>query len=351
MPIKPRKPIQPMPSTKSFPFKTIIIPIIIAAVLLIALISFGGEDKRPVCVQLQDWVDTHVKPGEKIAVDEEVYKMCPIEHYITDLPGYTPSKEPIDLNIALRGSHTMYVWIGEEEDLNMTITKQDKDWYNGADDLNIIVSGPGRKVILTETIPDNGIDTNYNYGKPTISEKQMKNLYLENPGKGVYKIEFLPSKMMDLVITQIKTRQTKMSFFPKIFDAVANKIYFIGLNEFDLNISTWYIKSLQTVTLTDGQNKIAIDLNEIDKSFTQNLGPGKYFINLTFPNVILNSAQAFFSFSEKAVFYPFNIFILKKGYAPDYGANVYISGNSSLPYRTLKIFTDSKSRVLIYKVD
>ncbi len=299
------KSISSKPSNKLSKLKTIFIPAIILIILIALLLFFGGEDKRTACEQLQDWVDEHVAPGEKIAIDEEVYAMCPIEHYITDLPGYVPSTEPIDLNVALRGSHTMYVWVGEGEDLNMTITKQDKDWYEGTDELQIIVFGPDRKQIFETIVPDNGIDTNENYGKSILGNPQKEKIFLEKPRKGVYKIQLLQSESKkDFLIANMILTNKQFVLQTPIFCESPTK-YFSNIDSNSLiSFVIWHKESAQVIKVYFKGETQTIDLNYVNvQTKLQLFKVGLVQIESRKGDLLLDSDQKeYFSLLENSFF-------------------------------------------------
>lgn len=334
-----------------FDKKLVLISVAIIVGFLVVLSLLGGVDNRPACEQLQDWIDKNVEPGEKIAVDEEIYRMCHFEHYITDLPGYKPSNEVLDLNVALRGSHTLYTYLGKGEDLNFTLTKRDKNWYEGKDELQITVSGPDKQILLEKIIPDDGIDQNFMGQKEKEGLEQTIQLFLQSPGKGVYKIELsCENEEIDLVIKRIKTTQSKLVILERIFNEKPHTIYFEPELETTLRFFTWHDYSLQNITIEGTDFIKTVKIDDVNREFDITVGKvdsikisiDKGDVLIYFPN------SQYFSFSEKSWFYPELIHPLKEDMS-------WIKSNEitfvvSKKFPTTKFYADLKNAQLIKKM-
>ncbi|MEK6884020.1 MAG: hypothetical protein AABY22_30600, partial [Nanoarchaeota archaeon] len=131
------------------------------------------------------------------------------------------SKLPTIINTTLRGGHTFYIYTSGY--LLIEVKKQDLNWYNGSDQLDIEVYDSGDNLLFTNTIPDDGITTiSPNKNSANI---QKGTIELENLPESVYRIEF---RNFDGVIRQITTNTDKI--------VAANSLYLADSDLFFKNL-------------------------------------------------------------------------------------------------------------------
>ena len=87
------------------------------------------------------------------------------------------------INTALRGGHVFYIYSGG--DLNLEVKKQDLNWYNNSDELEVSVLDTNNNLIANMTIQDDG---KIEIDKET-SVIQSGSLQVNIP-EGVYRVEF-----------------------------------------------------------------------------------------------------------------------------------------------------------------
>ncbi|MGI0060214.1 MAG: hypothetical protein ACREBJ_10655, partial [Nitrosotalea sp.] len=103
----------------------------------------------------------------------------------TKLSNYHPASDPTVIDTALRGTHTMYVYL-DHEPFEMTIEKQDLNWYEDPDPVTINIY-KGQDQVYTVTGGDDGI-TDASHKVVAPQEIKIKNPSQELPESGVYKV-------------------------------------------------------------------------------------------------------------------------------------------------------------------
>ncbi|MBA3285383.1 MAG: hypothetical protein H0U27_10055, partial [Nitrosopumilus sp.] len=138
----------------------------------------------------------------------------------TDIPDYKPSLSNTIIDVPLRGSHIMYAYL-ENEPFELSIKKQDLNWYEDPDVMEVKIYKDDA-LVLTTVIDDDGIADNSRQVGPEV-EAVMKNPGPELPESGVYKIVFDASA--DTVIKSIKTNLHKIVFEGPIYPISNAEVY------------------------------------------------------------------------------------------------------------------------------
>ena len=119
------------------------------------------------------------------------------------------------IKTSLRGRHTAYIYTSG--DLSLQVKKQDINWYEGSDDLEISIFDLENNLLANMTIEDDGM---INVSSKTTAKIQEKNLEIKNLKEEAYKIEFGD---FDGLIREIKINTNKI-VFQRIFLA-DNSLY------------------------------------------------------------------------------------------------------------------------------
>ena len=191
---------------------------------------------------------------------------------IVEIDNYKKSSEILEINHALRGSHTFYTYI-DNEDLAFDFTYQDLNRAEGEDLFKInIVNEKNGELIKQASKEDDG--TNISSGK--LSTENTFNLNIPKLEKGVYKINLDLDD--DIIIKKIKTKQKYIVFEKKMYlaksdeylpeidseDKMSVDFYNTGLN---LYIKTDHQNSLQKISINDR----VFEIDNTNKKFDYNV--------------------------------------------------------------------------------
>jgi len=232
----------------------------------------------------------------------------------TDLDiNLTPTKQEFQIKYFettthLRGSHTFYIYL--KNSLNLYVEKQDINWYEGGDVLNISLKDLNNNILGSALIEDDGI-TNTNKTKMPAKNTSLR---IENLTKGVYILELKGNS--DIIITKIKLNTNKI-VSQKIFSADSSnylreedqKVQFYTeakKNNTYINFQTYHEAYLQNISI---ENKnLSIEKRATKNSFK--LNKGKYTITIPKSNVIIES-YSYITFKKENYFEPFEYSIVK----------------------------------------
>jgi len=207
------------------------------------------------------------------------------------------------VDASLRGPHGFYTYV-KDEPLKIILAKQDINWYEGADPLDINIYS-GDRLIYSQNIPDDGnVSKNQ---KPLESQRVEVNV--PNLKEGVYKIVL--DCECDVIIKNIASRQKYLCFERKLFLA-DHKMYKIGptksnivyTNGKKLAAETYHGASLQTLELNDEQELV---ISEEHEEFSMNLSKDINKIESEKSDVVLYAEDGYFAFSKDSLFDPFPI--------------------------------------------
>jgi len=224
----------------------------------------------------------------------------------------------LGINITLRESHVFYTYV-DDGTLNLNISKQDLNWYNGTYELNIEVYSDKDELIGNGTIPDDGEQNKTNILGPV----QKAAFSFSNLETGVYRIELIAGG--DLLIREIEIDKSKLVTEGRLFVAGNNPAYFKGMNATPVEVyfknprsstmsfQTWHAQGLQNITVKNGIEK-TVDINRTHELFNLPLEQDEKLNTLVSEkgDVIIDSIN-YFSFTEDSYFTPkkFKIVSLK----------------------------------------
>ena len=189
---------------------------------------------------------------------------------IIDIDNYKKSDKDLEINYALRGSHTFYTYINNEN-LNFTFNYVDLNREEGEDPFKInIIKVKDGQIINQKQKKDDGItiasgensENNFNINIPKLE-------------KGVYKINLDLNE--DILIKNIKAKQSKIVFDKSLYLAQSNEylpqydskektstdLYNIGSN---LYLKTKYKSGLQNISI----NEKVTPIEMLDKNYDFN---------------------------------------------------------------------------------
>jgi len=154
----------------------------------------------------------------------------------------------LSIDTQIREAHTFYTYI-DNELLDLTVTKQDLNWYNGSDELNITVYTSGGTHVGTVIIPDDGIiNITDKYGID-----QSETMSIPDLKKGVYKIDLRCGS--DLIIKRISINQNKLVAANRLYILNNDTIFFNNYNEREIRFQTYHWGSVPQNILIKGTSR------------------------------------------------------------------------------------------------
>ncbi len=224
------------------------------------------------------------------------------DHYINSLPGYTPDKNPTVIDQPLRGTHTFYTYLKNEQ-FQLNVEKYDLNWYKGADLVEISVFKDGLP-ILQKVIEDDGITDDSRVVMPVMSGEVM----LEGKAKnGVYKVVIKANG--DTVIKSLHSSFSRIVFENSVFPVGGSNVYdttnpqanpSIYTDAQKLTFTTAHQVSAQTITINDKN----FEIDEIGFPLTFDSGSNRNFVNIPKGDAKVEGA-GYFAFKKEQYFTPF----------------------------------------------
>jgi len=219
---------------------------------------------------------------------------------------YEPGNEYI--SATLRGTHTFYTHA--KDTINIAVSKQDMNWYNGTDELKIKISG--NSLAREFIIPDDG--NNITGDKGFI---QTQSFSVENLTEGIYRIDM--ENDADLTINSISINQKKLVAEGRIFLIDPTTIYFELPRKQTLYFQTYHQSAAQNLTIA-GTAARSVEIAERATTYNITLSAGNYTITSPKGDVIIEG-PTYFSFDKESYFRPFKYEIVPLKYDLDWIKN------------------------------
>ncbi len=224
----------------------------------------------------------------------------------TPLPNVISDYKSAETKIitSLRGAHTSYIYI--DGDLNLEVKKQDINWYEGSDELEIALYDSNNKLIANTSIEDDGITEVKNKETAKIQKGVFK---VENLSEGVYKLELGEA---DALIREIIINTNKI-VFQRVFladnslyglETKPSEVYIKTNKNESLEMATYHREGIQNITYIEkGKNK-TFNFYQKNSQLNLNLSAGEYELRIPKNDIIL-SGTPYFAFSKENYFEPF----------------------------------------------
>jgi hypothetical protein len=218
---------------------------------------------------------------------------------------YYPKKQSTIINTPLRGPQTIYVYL-ENEPFEMKIYKQDLNWYNDTDSVDVKVF-KDKDLVYQGSIDDDGI---LDDSKKTLPPQELviKTNQKELPENGIYKIVINANS--DTIIKKIETNLHKIVFANSIFPVSNKNVYpnivsstsatTVYTNALSLSAQTNHIPGIQNILVGD-------QVLGVQGIHSLNYLPPKNNISkVVIPknDVSLNAILGYFAFSPDQFFIP-----------------------------------------------
>jgi hypothetical protein len=244
---------------------------------------------------IQEFLTEFEKEDSRINIDELLlYNYDLQKEYI--LKDYVSNKEFNSIDVSLRGSYQFYTYI-KDEDLDFNFSIIDLNENRNEDGVEIIIFYENQVIESVELEDDGVVNDNGD-----ISEERVVNLKSVNLPEGAYKIEVKANN--DIVTTNIKTKQKKVSFLNKLWfynDEVENIDIFTDSDYLQFN--TVNPEGLQKVLVDDKDIEIKETYNQyaVDVSGSTSTTLTKIYLE---KDGIIVSGNGLFSFERDKFFNP-----------------------------------------------
>ncbi len=202
----------------------------------------------------------------------------------------------------LRGDHTFYIYT--KRNLSLSVTKQDLNWYNGSDALDIKLYSPSNKLVKSITIPD---DRNLgNNGHRGPWQTGILEAILD---EGVYKVTMTGGYGADSLIRRLELSNGNIVIQnPYLAGALYTSdtkfnLYTKAVKGDRLKFLTYHTEGLQTVNVTGDSYSQSLKISAVNTPFYIDLPPSNELYKIEVPkgDVIIN-ANSYFSFSSDSYF-------------------------------------------------
>lgn len=206
----------------------------------------------------------------------------------------------LTISSGLRDAHTFYLYLNNS--LDLTVKKQDINWYNGSDELNISLLDINQNLIANVTIEDDGVIV-VNKNPAKIQEGSFR---VANLSSGVYILKF---SSYDGIIREIKLNTHKI-VTNRLFLADSNvyvngsekksSVFARASRDDTFRFNTYHKQGIQDITI----NKNKFSIQNYSQELFYNVKPGDYELNI-YENDLIVSSYSYLSFSKDSYFEPF----------------------------------------------
>jgi len=245
------------------------------------------------------------------------------------------------LNNSLRGSHEF--WIYAKGDLKVNFVKEDLNWYEGEDELILILEDFYGNEIDRMKIPDDG------YANVTNNKKKQEvNWEKKDLDEGIYKLRLISEGTgADTTINDLKINQEKV-VFNYLFPLKPAELY---AEDATMNFETWH-NPFQNITFDDKilsiNNKSKKYYFEVKNKSNINIPKGDVVINSNRP--ISKKKENLFSLYNKKLIYGYknsDYYLAKYNYEVHNENNIITSSfnikdNYYLKDQTLSLILNAK---------
>jgi hypothetical protein len=257
--------------------------------------------------------DKELEVNQRTGLEEsggiDISQPVPVDMLPVPLAGYSEENGVLFIDTALRGAHTLWAYVTTEL-LEVYVTKQDLNWYEGSDELSIEVYSFDGELRGKTAIPDDGDESN----EAELGQLQSDSLKIEDLAPDIYRIDLKGSN--DLLIRKIEVNQAKLVVDKRVFPAGVNPAYFkdgpafYPLDLYGNNFAAGKLKmrvvhnsALQQVSIQQNDSDTMVDINMTHTDFSTNLKPGPYRLTVPRQDVIINSS-GYLSFTPESFFLP-----------------------------------------------
>lgn len=208
----------------------------------------------------------------------------------------------------LRGSHTFYIYTKGK--LSLSVKKQDLNWYNGSDILDVKLYSSSNKLIKNITVPDDnnlGKDNNRGHLQTGTLESVVE--------EGIYKVvmtggDDILIKSVGLNSGNIVVQSPSLAGI-SYTNATRFNLYTRLVKGDRLGFTTYHTEGLQTINIGHGSYSKSLNINSVNEPHYIDLPASNELYEIEVPKGdVMLKANGFFSFSSDSYFNPQPIKIL-----------------------------------------
>lgn len=251
----------------------------------------------------------------------------------------------LEINQTFRGTISFLIYIKDR--LNLTLGKQDLNWYNGSDEYSVELYDADGSLIFNDIFPDDGIIDNSRRKMPS----QLKTFSSIHIREGLYELRFVNIKgenqAADSTITNININTDKIITQGNILPLSPGTLFFALKQNTTLKFYAWQSNAVQNITIRGGTDKdILIDKSLLGKWVPVELPEGSYNMSIN-GNLYISGAN--FAFTEESLFQPYNYEINNENNQWIIISNYQVEKDSHGWITAKKIFKGSDLELYNYK--
>lgn len=222
------------------------------------------------------------------------------EPVVNEIDDY--SKEETEIELSLRGKHEFYVYA--EEYLEVYVEKQDINWYEGSDELIVVLYDLDGRVVELLQLGDDGVVDD----SKEREAKQSGTLRAGGLAEGVYRLEFSD---FDGLITKIRVNSNKI-VADKVFladneiygvDTKPSRLYFDYDKIVKMRFITYHEAGLQRILFNKNGGVSAFNFDIEDEPVFREVSAGSYMVTFQKNDLVVESPE-YFAFTEDGYFRP-----------------------------------------------
>ena len=240
---------------------------------------------------MRDWISNNIPKYSSI----KLYDYSPAIFVNSDLKYKNAT---LDISQTFRGTHSFLIYI--KDSLNLTLGKQDLNWYNGIDEYSVELYNLDGGLLFNETMQDDGIINVSNQ-----KSAQSRTFFHDGIGEGLYELRFVNLKggnnASDSTMTNIRINTDKLVTRGTIFLLDPGTLYFELKRNGEIKINA---KLAQNISIRGSSKKdVVIDKKLLNKWITSELPRGSYTMSIK-GNIFVSGAN--FAFTKGSLFQPYD---------------------------------------------
>ncbi|KAB2945326.1 MAG: hypothetical protein OIN84_07900 [Candidatus Methanoperedens sp.] len=245
---------------------------------------------------INEWISENIPGGSTIGLyDYEMDSEILMNRFVTDENAYT------EINQTFRGSLSFLINLNDS--LNLTLSKQDMNWYDGSDEYLIELYDADGGLIFSDIIPDDGIIDNSSKRKPP----QIQTFFRGSIREGSYELRLVniqgENKAADSTITSLGINTDKIITQGTILPLNPAKLFFDLKQNTTLKFNVWQGKAVQNISIHGEMDKeIVINKSLLGKWVPVELPEGSYNMDIK-GNLYISGAD--FAFIQESLFQPY----------------------------------------------
>jgi len=187
--------------------------------------------------------------------------------------------EVTEIDETFRGNIRFVIYL--KDTLNLTLGKQDLNYYSGSDEYLIELYDVGNRLVFKDKLSDDGITIN----SKEKTDPRFETFSVHNLEEGLYSLRLTNLKgdneHPDSTITYIKINTNKIVSTRQIHILTPCTLSFELSENTVLKFYVWHREALQTIVIEGTTNRIInLDESSFKKQIPVELPPGKYSLSV-----------------------------------------------------------------------